>query len=231
MLKVTIYQKSLGEALDQATLKKLAAVRSDFLVLPEHFSGTASAVVAGANGGPPTSQALDWLLRLSDVYRGVIVGGAMALVEGDTTTVACPIVSGGSLIDWYRKRVLAGHEKKVSPGAEAGVFILAGHRFGVLVGQDLCNRDLLVELAQMGIRIIFAPVAFREAEDWHPSLLQGTARELGLYIACCSGAGDLNGARIAGQSMMVTPDGVSWRVSEPEAGREIIKTVMFAMKG
>ena len=231
MLKVTIYQKSLEEGLTDATIKKLAALKSDFLVLPEHFSGTVLSPPPVVEGEVPVRPALDWLLRLSDVYRGVIVGGAMLIGEGSESFVACPILSGGNVIDWYRKRRIGPKDKKASPGKDPGVFILAGHRFGTLLGHDLLDRSLLVELADMGIRIIFAPLAFGADEGWDSAPLEAAARELGLYVACCSGAGSLTGGRVLGRSLMITPDGVSWRVSDQESGNEIVKTVMFGLKG
>ncbi len=228
MLKVTLFQKALDGGLAPATLKKASSAKSDFLVLPEHFSAHTAAHVAGHAEERPNHPGLDWLLRLSDSYQGVIVGGSLTLTEDGTSCAACPIVYRGSLIDWYRKRKLSTRDKNLSPGQDPGVFILGGQRFGVLLGGDVLDRNLCAELAQIGIRVILAPVAISPKDKWDSDAVAATARELGLHIAVCCATGTFAGTQYVGRSMMITPEGISWRVSEQETQNEILKTVLFS---
>lgn len=230
MLKVTIYQKSLEADLSTATLKKLGALKSDFLLLPEYFHAPATASTPKellAAGG----QALDWLSRLSDEYRGVIVGGTVPIAEDGKLFNAAPVVSDGAVIDYYRQRRPAKSPAGVAAGEEAGVFILAGQRFAVLIGDDLNDAGLLQELAEMGIRTILVPMCVQIGQDNFVADLSANARTHALHIACCCGVGTLFGKKVLGRSMMVTPQGVSWRVADQEEDREILKTVMFNVQG
>src|SRR5690606_26419025 len=116
LVKVTIFQKLLSDGLNLATFKKLAAVKSDFLLLPEYFFAYGS-VKDPRDLKEKTRFALDWLIKLNGSYRGVIIGGSVVLEENGHLYNATPVISGGQIVDWYRKRHLTENEKKfLTPG-------------------------------------------------------------------------------------------------------------------
>ncbi|MCB1316199.1 MAG: hypothetical protein KDK27_09610, partial [Leptospiraceae bacterium] len=159
ILKVSVYQKPLNEGLNLTILKKLAALKSDFLVLPEYFYLDSN--IKDDQALLDRSQfAQDWIQKLSDAYHGVIIGGTILRTDesASKSVLRCstPIVSNGEIIDWYNKRnpVDYDFEKKTSAGGEEGVYILSGHRFAVLNGRDLMQTDEIARLAADGIKII-----------------------------------------------------------------------------
>ncbi|MCR9143671.1 MAG: carbon-nitrogen hydrolase family protein [bacterium] len=232
IVKVSIFQKSLQEGLNLTTYKKIAALKSDFLLLPEYFFADQS--VKDYRSLPDKSMfAHDWLLKLNDSYKGIILGGSIIRGEGSEQFAATPVVSEGALVDYYNKRELSSEEKKlVKPGDSPGVFILGGFRFGVLLGGETKNPAYIQELAEQGIKIIFIMDTrpdFDEAEDEEQILKP--AAEHGLYITRCCGTGRLFGEDIRGRSLVASPTGISWRVAPQETEQEILKTILINMVG
>lgn len=232
IVKVSIFQKSLQEGLNLATYKKIAALKSDFLLLPEYFFADQS--IKDHKSLPDKSMfAHDWLLKLNDSYKGIILGGSIVRKSNEGQFASAPVVSDGTLIDYYNKRDLSADEKKVvQPGEGPGIFILGGFRFGVLLGGETKNPQYISELAEQGIRIIFildTRTDFDEDEDEEQILKP--AAEHGLYITRCCGTGQLFGKPIRGRSMVASPTGISWRVARQESDQEILKTILVNMVG
>ncbi len=234
LVKISIFQKAISEPLGPSTLKKLHGLKSDFLVLPEYLFADAS-VANHANGLEKSKATLEWLQKLSDSYKGIIIGGSVMLEEDGNIYNATPIVSDSKVVDFYRKRNLTENEKKqkLAAGTEPGVFILGGFRFGVLICADVLNPALIDELAGMGVKLIFAvmnsPYRQETPEDKKArdeSLFCAPAAKHNLVIAKCCGVGTTFGHRIQGRSLVVTPNGISWRVSPGEEDKEVLKTVM-----
>lgn len=233
LVKVTIFQKSLAEGLSLAVLKRLGAVRSDFLLLPEYFF--ADATVKGPGDLKEKSRfAVDWLLKLNSTYHGVIVGGSVILEENGKLYNACPIIYGGTVVDWYRKQNLTGEESKyLTPGTETGVFMLGGHRFGVLICSDVMQRSSFDDLSSQDIGLVFAvmnsPLRDETPEEKFArdeALFCTPARENGQCIAKCCSTGEIMGRPVQGRSLVVTPAGIGWRVPPGEEKEQILKTVI-----
>ncbi len=233
ILKVSVFQKSLENPLDSQQLKKLSALKSDFLVFPEFFAA-GSSVKKFADLTAQTVNALEWLLKLSDAYSGILIGGTLPREENGTLYSACPVVYRGEVIDWYRKRFLEENEKKtVQPGLEAGVFILKGFRFGILLGGEVAQSGFYSELAGMGIHLVFAPMCSLLRQESPEQKLERDrvlfvepAAQNQMSIVKCASIGTFLGRKLQGRSLVVTPTGVSWRVAPAEEGAEILKTVM-----
>ena len=229
IVKVSIYQKNLDDGLNLTSLKKLASLKSDFLLFPEYFYADSS--VKDFRSIPDKSQyAQDWLLKLNDSYKGVILGGSLIRGTDGARFGSEPIISQGQIVDWYDKRTPSSEEKEfIQPGGEPGVFILSGSRFGVLLGDDARNPAFLKELSDQGVKLIFI---LQTAESFDPEqdeeLIIKPAREEGLFIVRCCGAGSKFGRALSGSSLVATPTGITWRVAPQEADREILKTVLIA---
>ncbi|MCB1165391.1 MAG: carbon-nitrogen hydrolase family protein [Leptospiraceae bacterium] len=234
ILKVSIFQKNLAEGLNLSLHKRLSAVKSDFLVFPEYFAVDGSTKDHRALADR-TKFALDWLGKLSESYKGVVIGGTVIReIEGKFYN-AMPVFFEGQLIDWYHKRFLTENEAPLlTPGKDPGVFILGGHRFGVLICADVLKPEYVKELADMDVKLIFtvmnSPYKEETVEEKHErdeKLYCGPAREMGLSIIKCCSAGTIFGRRLQGRSLAVTPSGISWRVAPEEEDREILKTVVL----
>lgn len=234
ILKVSVFQKSLLEGLNLNTIKKLAALKSDFLIMPEFFF--ADDKIKNYAALEDKSQfALDWLLKLSEAYKGVIIGGTVILNEEGEKFVATPVIRESAVVDWYRKRSLNDEENQFAkPGTEPGVFILGGHRFSILSGKDIENPDFFRELDEQGIRLVFSLTrskkkweSLEEKHERDETYFCKPAREHNLVITKCAPSGFFLGEELQGRSMVVTPSGISWRVSPDEEHEEVLKTVMI----
>jgi predicted amidohydrolase len=235
VIKVSIFQKSLPEGLNLSIYKKLSVLKSDFLIFPEYFYADSS--TRDFTGLADKSQyAADWLHKLNDVYKGIIIGGSIVRQEENNLySASSPIIYGGSTVDWYKKRNLSSSESAfLKPGNENGSYILGGHRFGVFLGSDITIKNALKELADQGIRLVFSMHASHKKEETpeeknarDEQMFVKPASELGLYIVKCSATGQLMGQNLQGRSMVVSPAGISWRVAPHEENNEIIKTVMI----
>ena len=231
IFKVSIFQKSLTEGLNLSVFKRLASLKSDFLLLPEFFFADMG-VKDYQSAADKSQYALDWLLKLNESYKGVIIGGSIVQKEDDKLYNSTPIISNGEVIDWYRKRNLTPEESQlVSPGSEPGIFILKGHRFAVLSGADIQNPQHFQELADMDVKIVF--VVMNDCSNGHRELntdpLSEAAAKHGLYITRCCSTGTVFGTPSQGRSMVVTPRGISWRVSPEEEDKEILMTIMLSV--
>jgi len=236
IVRVSIYQKALNEGLNLTILKKLSALKSDFLLLPEYFY--ADQGVRDQKALIDKSQyALDWLLKLNETYKGVILAGGVARDserEGQRYFSA-PVVYDGQLVDYYDKRRLSPAEASFgepAPEEHPSVFILGGYRFGVLAGADAADPERLKLLAKQGVRILFLLSSGPEFQK--SSRIDGlmeASREHDLYISLCCATGSLLGDPASGRSLVITPAGVSWRVSEQESDKEILKTVLVNVPG
>lgn len=238
MVRVSIFQKSLQDGLGPAAFKKLAGLKSDFLLLPEYFY--ADATIKDHKELAERGQfALDWLLKISDSYKGIIIGGSIALKEKDLYYNAMPVIADGVVVDWYRKRNLTEHEAKLlTPGKDPGIFILKGFRFGTLICADVFKREYYDELAKSDVHLIFtvmnSPKREETADDKHArdeELFLKPARENRQYIAKCCSTGTIFNRPLQGRSLVATPTGISWRVSPQEEGQEILKTVLINVAG
>jgi predicted amidohydrolase len=235
VIKVSIYQKSLPEGLNLSIYKKLSALKSDFLVFPEYFYADNSTKDL-ASLADKSQYATDWLLKLNDAYKGIIIGGSIVRWEDENHhTASTPIVYGGNVVDWYKKRNLNSAESAfLLPGTESGIFTLGGQRFGVFLGTDITSENALSELAAQGIKLVFSLHASYKKEESQDEknardemMFVKPAAEHGLHIVKCSATGQLMGQNLQGRSMVVSPTGISWRVAPHEENNEIITTVML----
>ena len=234
ILKVSIFQKNLTEGLNLSLHKKLASLKSDFLVFPEYFAVDGSIRDHKALADR-TKFALDWLGKLSEAYKGVVIGGTVIRELDGKYYNAMPVFYEGQLVDWYHKRNLTENEAPLlASGSEPGVFILGGHRFGVLICADVLKPQYVTELAGMDVKLIFtvmnSPYKEETVEQKHArdeELYCGPAREQGLSIVKCCSTGAIFNRRMQGRSLAVTPSGISWRVAPEEEDREILKTVVI----
>lgn len=236
LLKITIFQKNLNEGLNIHILKKLANIDSDFLVLPEYFA-VDNNVKNYEELKSKTTPALEWLTKLSQSYKGIIIGGSVIREQKEKFYNSCPILYKGEIVDWYAKRELTNEEKKyLTPGLDPGIFILNGIRFGVLICNDINNKELINELNKNQVKLIFVIVAsLKKEEDLKTKyqrdeeLFAKPAKENQQIIIKCSSVGSIFEKPLQGRSLLATPIGINWRVSPEEENKEIIKSLMISI--
>ncbi|MFN3605496.1 MAG: carbon-nitrogen hydrolase family protein [Leptonema sp. (in: bacteria)] len=236
ILKVTIFQKNLNEGLNLNLIKKLSSLDSDFLVFPEYFLVDLSVKTYDdlKNRSKP---AIEWLTKLSNSYKGIIIGGSLIKEDQGKFYNSCPVVYKGDVIDWYSKRELTEEESKyLTPGLESGIFILNGIRFGVLICNDVNNHQLLKELHENSVSLIFVIVASLKKEETietkykrDEELFLNPAKKYHQTIIKCSSVGNIFKKPLQGRSLLATPLGIPWRVSPEEEDKEILKTLVISI--
>lgn len=234
IIKITIYQKSFQEGLNLSIYKRLSSVKSDYLLFPEYFYIDPSVKDKDVLIDKST-YALDWLLKLNDTYKGVIIGGSMVYREEDKLYNAVPIIANGAIVDWYKKQRLTEFESGfLTAGTEPGIFILGGRRFAVLLSEDIHDPTMFKTLHDQGIHLIFLlkttknrGMSEEELMVEDEKYLVEPSKEFNQYIVRCNSTGSFMDQALLGRSMAITPRGISWKVAPHEQNDEIVKTLML----
>ena len=232
ILHVTVFQKELGKSLDLTTMRGLSRLKSDFLLFPEYFY--ADKRVNNYEELAKASPAAEgWLTRVSELYKGSVIGGGSFHAIGRETHVGIPVLRKGAIIDWHDKCELNKEEKKIAvPGKGEGIFILEGVCFAVVAYADLKQKSYLEFLERQKIQLVFAQANFSSSFDRNKMQkpLVDCARKYKLTIVICCGVGKLfpNQIGFGGLSSVITPYGISWQVHPNETSKELLKTIMLS---
>ncbi|MDW7976126.1 MAG: carbon-nitrogen hydrolase family protein [Leptospiraceae bacterium] len=211
----------------------MASLRSDFLILPSFFYSDQN-VKQILELKEKTQNAVDWLLKLSQSYKGVIIGGSVVQVHEGKLYHSTPIIYDENIVDWYQKRFLNQEETSFfTAGSDIGMFMLNNIRFGVLIGEEIQNIKLIEELKNNQIHLIFNPNANPDEGKDEEALLQyendtylKPAKELDISIVNCDATGSFLGKKLLGRSLLATPKGISWRVLSNDLNKQILKDIM-----
>lgn len=239
ILRISIYQKNLEERISPTTLKDLARLKSDFLLLPEYFYVDKS-ITDPRSLVDAQERVQNWLIDLSKSYKGSIIGGTLLRSEKGGSRLGIPILRDGKIVDWCDKHELDEMEKKIgSVGKNEGddTFILGGVRFATLTYTDLIQKGMLEKLAEKKINLLFL-LASLEASNSRSTRSHGKLSEkllsiaekysLNIVLCCAVGKSFRFSKKLLGQSALVTPRGISWQVSAQEKDKAILKTVMLS---
>lgn len=238
LIKVSIFQKNLNEGLNISVLKKIISTKSDILVLPEYFYADKN-VKNFADLKNSGKNALDWLLKLNQTYKDIIIGGSILIEKENELYNACPIIFNGDVIDWYYKRILSdGEEKKyLKPGHDMGIFILNHIRFAVLIGDDAKQMQFYNDLKEQNVNLIFIlNLNYKVYNDEKENLkdfneehkfYEKVAREKHFNIIKCDGVGTYLQKKLTGRSLLATPKGISWHSTFNERENQILKHIMI----
>ena len=218
-------------------LKKLAALKSDFLLLPEYFYADKNSE-SYKHLRDKNQYTRDWLSKLNDAYRGVVIAGSLIREEEGSARISAPVLSGGEIVDWYDKRDLNSQEKEVAEqGSESATFILGGQRFAILLGDEIYNSEYVAQLAENGIKLIFVLALLNGSSPSDPEdvkkeeeRIAQLAREHQIHFVRCCSTGSFMGKPVHGRSLVAGPNGITWRISPEEENTELLKTIMLNIR-
>ncbi|AVV79133.1 Amidohydrolase [Leptospira santarosai] len=227
-VKVTLFQKHINRPVSNDQKLKLSKEKSDFLLLPEYFPFYDSS--SSPEKLSEKSKILsDELLRISEYYKGVIIGGAVFRKDDSgKLKLSVPIVQDVVVVDWYDKRELSPEENPAVSGDSETIFIMGGVRFGIAAGKEIRNSERLEELKSQGVNLLFHIDCIYESDSTHAQDLERYAKlssQYDIFIARVGGVGSVFGRNRIGRSLLSTPSGVNWKVAESEKDKEVIKTV------
>ena len=232
IIKITIFQKNLCDGINLSIIKKLSAIKSDFLLLPEYFYSDA-AVDSFASLKDKYNFSADWLGKLDESSRGIVIGGSMVYEHEGVKSIVAPVLSDGAIVDKYSKQILTKPEAAyATAGNMLSTFILGGQRFAVVLGDEIYHPQIQEQLKADKISLVFSLSMIFESDklitaEEDEQRISEIAKTNGLNILRCCSVGTFMGKKLQGRSLAVNPDGVSWRTSQDEESRELIKTVMI----
>ncbi len=239
IIRVSIFQKELGNPLGRSIAKAFTRLKSDFLLLPEFFY-TDDETRGYDDLDVKSKGAEDWLTDVSELYKGTIIGGAYfrTSYKEKKKYLSIPIVVDGEIVDHYDKKNLNTMEKKyASPGKDYGTFVLNGIFFAAISYVDLQKKEQVEFLAKQGIQLIFTQANFEIGFDKQnvQEYLVEVGMKYNVTIILCCGVGnfltDSNGIKkLSGYSLVVTPFGISWQIHNNETNKEILKTIVVSHK-
>jgi hypothetical protein len=236
-IKVTLFQKAIGEPITRDQRTKLIAQRSDFLILPRLY---ATAQQSPEKLALDEKKYLDKVIEISEYYKGVIVGGTIFRHIGKKLVESCPIVQDLSLVDYYNLRsesIISG--TKIETSDSETIFILSGIRFAIIAGNEYKDEIIINKLKDEKINIVFCmdsplnngdsdPVEYesdlKEFSELAKNFVPNVTRTTGVGIS-------LEGKKLSGRCLYAAPDGLKWKVALSENSLEIIKTVNISLPG
>ncbi len=229
VLKISIYQRKLGSGIDLATAKNLSNLKTDFLVLPEFYY--ADDQIKDYPGlAVNSTYAIDWLQKLSESQTCILIGGTMLRkFSARKYRISVPIFYQGKLINWYDKRELTSDEQQIAQrGKNDGIEMLKNLRFGILCGKEFNNKKLIEEYGKKNVSLVFliSNSPKNEIIEKTYAKIEELAKKHQICFIRCSGIGTMLGSRIYGRSFVCLKNGISWKLSEQETNKELLKTVI-----
>ena len=168
----------------------------------------------------------EFLSSLAKTYNVNIVGGSVAVKDGEDTANRCYVFDrGGVLIADYDKTHLfspAKEEKYFRKGDHTAVFSLDGVACAAAVCYDLRFPELFRRYALENAAVVFLPAAWPTARIAHWRILaQARAIENQYFFVAVNGAGAFaNGMPLGGHSAIIDPWGE--RLAEADEGEAIL---------
>lgn len=172
------------------------------------------------------AQAKGLLSSLAKTHHVHIVGGSVAVKEGDYTANRCYVFNrDGALVADYDKTHLfspAKEDRFFRKGDHRAIFTLDGVPCAVAVCYDLRFPELFRRYALDGAAVIFLPAAWPTARIRHwRTLTEARAIENQVFFVAVNGSGAFaNGMPLGGKSAILDPWGE--RLAEADEGETIL---------
>ncbi|WP_328128465.1 nitrilase-related carbon-nitrogen hydrolase [Priestia megaterium] len=196
----------------------------DVVVLPEMWS-TGYALkelkeICKVDG----NQSIEFLQSLAKKFNVNLVGGSVAVLEGQDIFNRAVIVNRmGEIVHTYDKVHLVPmlDEQKFLTGGlnQVEVFELEGVKMGVIICYDLRFPEIIRDLALEGIQVLHIVAEWPLARETHwNTLLRARAIENQMYVVASNVTGAKLGVEFAGCSQIVDPWGDIVQKLDQEVG-------------
>jgi len=231
MVRVILYQKQLGIAINHSDADEMRRFRPHFVCFPEYFFVNPN---LANQFQTPQNQArqLQRIAVLSRELSAVIIGGTMPeLAEGKLYNTSFVFQDGKLLGRYRKKRLFFAEEGKITPGTSYRIFSAYGFSFGVLICADVFDDGGFHFMREHGARIIFAPTfspkkvetveeKFKRDNDIY---VRGAAISNAVIVKVCGVRSELRNY-LQARSLIAGKQGIIFRVMpEEEDSAMIIK--------
>lgn len=219
-MKVAVYQGAspagdIALALEKVeqSVAAVSQVGTGMIVFPELFlpgynQPELHTSMAQTKSGP-------WQTALSTIARsyrcGITIGWAER--DGDTifNSVSCFDETGKKVVHYRKIQLFGSVEKSTFDVGDAyQIFTVSGYRAAILICYDVEFAHHVQALKDKGVELLLVPTAnpqkFNNVPDF---IVPARAAENGLTIAYANYAGEENGLKYGGLSLIAGPDGAA----------------------
>ncbi len=222
MIKLSLYQGSIGCGIPYKDLKRIADFNPDFTLLPEYFWIRKGSVdhVSAARG---FESAIEEIKRLSRKIPGLFAAGTLIEPDGGEFFNTCYIAQAGELIGKHRKVHLFGDEQKsLTAGDGFRAYQYNSLTYGIVICADALQETSFHRMNELGVKLILAPTFSKVNPDDSAqrklhrdvSIFQSGAKIANAVVAKCCSVGELFGRRANGRSLVCTLDEFLYRSDE-----------------
>lgn len=158
------------------------------------------------------SDSLKWMMELAKAYHINIVGGSIAVREGNKILNRCYIINRqGKIVYHYDKGHLFSPGKEplyFTAGEQNELFELDGISCAIQICYDIRFPELARKQALAGAKILFVPAQWPHPRSNHwITLSKARAIENQIYVVTCNGCGIAGNLVSCGHSSVYNPWG------------------------
>ena len=227
-MKVTIAQRIPKNLFTKEELTKIEKERPNFLLLPPLYG------IPEINKSPKelvkeSKEYLDRALEVTEVYKGVVIGGLVPHEHKAGVSLSIPILQDLQIIDYYHSPIAKWNGNSYEPIPTESSFIVGGFRFAILAGMNTNLHSQFAEFKSAGINLcFFQRMNFVGQKDY-----EADAKEFVEYAKTLNGIvfkNDVLDPTLKdwkARSFFVNPTGVTWKVGESEWDKQVTKTINY----
>lgn len=192
---------------------KAAKKGAKIICLPELFDTGYDLEWIRKHAGLNTKETKDMLKELSNKLHVIIIAGIAHLREGNIYNSSYIFAPPGQIIGRYDKNFLfrakpQEEHKYFRESNELEIMDTPFGKIGFAICNDIRYAQLFEQQALESVKVIFVSAAWskKRLEHWK-TLLKARAIENQIYIVAADQAGEYDGLKFAGHSMIVDFDG------------------------
>jgi omega-amidase len=173
-----------------------------------------------------TNKCLKWMIDSAKAHHINIVGGSIAVREGENLYNRCYVINRqGEIVDHYDKIHLFSPGEEPSyftPGQKDGLFALDGISCAVQICYDLRFPELARKQALAGAKILFVPAQWPHPRSKHwVTLNKARAIENQMYVVATNGCGTAGKVKSCGHSALYDPWGEELILTSESEGAHV----------
>lgn len=186
---------------------------ANLIIFPElALMGSASDLLFRSNVQKKAQCALEKITQIKDI---VIVFGLVYQSEQGVRYNSAVVIKDGQILGVYHKQHLANYtvfdeQRYFEVGQQHLVFDYLGHRFGVLIGDDVWNLTTVQQLAQLNVQTLLSLNAspYEVGKPQHRvQTLSELARQMNLNLVYVNQVGGQNDLVYDGSSFVISQEG------------------------